>query len=179
MRRVLVIAVVAWAATYTATSAPAATRSGCGAAVLKDWADGKLDHRYPIRCYQDALNRMPEDMRSYTTAPDDIQRALLAQLRTGRAHHGLFRGGAKQAPKHHARAAAPTTTPSNRRASSPTPQGPVREALAAASAEGSRATVIPLPLVILGAIGLLLLMGGSAGALGRRLRAHPARDSRP
>jgi hypothetical protein len=177
MRRMLIIAVVACAATFTATSAPAATRSGCGAAVLKDWADGKLDHRYPVRCYQDALNRMPEDMRSYTTAPDDLQRALLAQLRTGRAHHGRFRGASKPAVKHHARTAAPTT--STRKTTSPTPQGPVREALAAASAEGTRATVIPLPLVILGAVGLLLLMGGSAGVLGRRLRAHPARHGRP
>ena len=177
MRRMLIIVVVACAATFTATSAPAATRSGCGVAVLKDWSDGKLDHRYPVRCYQDALNRMPEDMRSYTTAPGDIQRALLARLRTGRAHHGQFRGASKQAPKHHARAAAPAT--GNRKSTTPTPQGPVREALAAASAEGTRATVIPLPLVILGSIGLLLLMGGSAGAVGRRLRTHPARHSRP
>jgi hypothetical protein len=176
MRWMLIIAVAACAATF-ATGAPAATKPGCAVAVLKDWADGKLDHRYPVRCYQDALNRMPEDMRSYTTAPDDIQRALLARLRGTRTHHGQFRGAAKRAVKHHARAAAPVT--GNRKSTSPEPQGPVREALAAASAEGTRATVIPLPLVILGAIGLLLLMGGSAGVLGRRLRAHPARHTRP
>ena len=62
----------------------AATKQRCGTAVLKDWSDGKLSRPYPVRCYQDALNRMPEDMRSYTTAPDDIQRALLSRLRAGR-----------------------------------------------------------------------------------------------
>src|SRR5213078_4183522 len=85
MRRLLIVACAAAALAAPTTAGAAA---GCGTAVLKDWADGKLDRAYPVKCYQDALDAMPEDMRSYTTAPDDIKRALLARLRVTRTHHG-------------------------------------------------------------------------------------------
>jgi hypothetical protein len=151
MRRLLIVALAA-AALATPTAAGAA--AGCGTAVLKDWADGKLDRAYPVKCYQDALDAMPEDMRSYTTAPDDIKRALLARLRATRTHHGELRGRTRQT------VAAPRTT--------------AREALSAAGVT-TRATGIPLPLMVIAAVGLVLLLAGSAGLLGR-FRA--ARDSR-
>ena len=143
MRRLLILA-LAGAALATAPTSMAAT--GCGPAVLKDWADGKLDRTYPVKCYHDALDAMPEDMRSYTTASDDIQRALLARLRATRTHHGELRGRARKA------AAAPRTT--------------AREALSAAGVT-TRATGIPLPLIVIAAVGLALLLAGSAGLLGR------------
>src|SRR5438067_13785766 len=105
MRRLLIVA-FAVAALATPTTAGAA--AGCGTAVLKDWTDGKLDRAYPVKCYQAALDAMPEDMRSYTSAPDDIRRALLARLRTARTHHGELRDGARHvtaAPRHPAREA--------------------------------------------------------------------------
>jgi len=149
MRRLLLLAVAA-AALVTPTTAGAAT---CGTAVLKDWADGKLDRAYPVRCYQAALDAMPEDMRSYTSAPDDIKRALLARLRASRTHHGALRGRSRQA-------AAPPTT--------------AREALSAAGVT-TRATGIPLPLVVIAAVGLVLLLTGSAGLLGRFRAARHSR----
>jgi hypothetical protein len=147
MRRLLLLAVAAAAFVMPATAGAA----NCGTAVLKDWADGKLDHAYPVRCYQAALDAMPEDMRSYTSAPDDIKRALLARLRASRTHHGELRGRSRQA------AATPRTT--------------AREALSAAGVT-TRATGIPLPLVVIAAVGFLLLLAGSAGLLNRRLRAR-------
>ena len=54
---------------------PQAERA-CGKAVLTDWADGRLDRTYPDTCYQAAIETMPEDLRAYTTAKDDISRAL-------------------------------------------------------------------------------------------------------
>jgi|SRR5919197_4595274 hypothetical protein len=149
MRRILLIAVVAWSLGAVVAAAPAAAAS-CGTAVLKDWADGKIDGRYPVSCYQAALDRMPEDMRSYTTAPDDIRRALLARLRTMRTHHGELRGRL-----HHAVAPA---------------RAPARQALSAGGLDTTRATGFPLPLLVLAVVALLLMMGGSAGLVGRRLR---------
>jgi len=143
MRRLLIVA-FAVAALATPTTAGAA--AGCGTAVLKDWADGKLDRAYPVKCYQAALDVMPEDMRSYTSAPDDIKRALLARLRNVRTHHGELRGKSRQA------AVAPRTT--------------AREALSAAGVT-TRASGIPLPLIVIAAVGLILLLAGSAGLLGR------------
>jgi hypothetical protein len=54
---------------------PEAERA-CGKAVLTDWADGRIDRIYPDPCYQAAIDTMPEDLRAYTTAKDDISRAL-------------------------------------------------------------------------------------------------------
>jgi hypothetical protein len=153
MRRLLIVA----AAAAALAGAPTAGAAGCGTAVLEDWADGKVDSAYPVRCYQDALAAMPEDMRSYTTAPDDIRRALLARIRTDRTHHGEFRGRSRYA-------AAPRAT--------------AREAISAAGVT-TRATGIPLPLVVLAAIGIVLLLGGLGALLSRRIRAHAAPGGGP
>jgi hypothetical protein len=146
MRRLLLLSLAAAAL----AGAPAAGAATCGTAVLKDWADGKLDRAYPVNCYQDALDAMPEDMRSYTSASDDIKRALLARLRNTRTHHGELRGRSRHVT------AAPRRT--------------AREALSAADVT-TGATGIPLPLIVIAATGFVLLLGGSAGVLGRRFRA--------
>jgi hypothetical protein len=141
MRGKLFIAVAA--ACLGAFAAPAgASAAGCGSAVLKDWSDGKLTRSYPVRCYQNALDNMPEDMRSYTNAPDDIQRALLARLR--QAH--------RPAARH---------TEGRREALS-----------AAGVDAFSRSTGIPRPLVALAGVGLLLVLAGSGGLAVRRLRTR-------
>jgi hypothetical protein len=147
MRWLLLIVAAACAAILPSVGA-AATSPRCGAAVLKDWSDGKLDRTYPVRCYQDALDRMPEDMRSYTSAPDDIQRALLARLRQGRTNGS----GDRQT-------------------------GARREALSAGVDEVARSTGIPRPLVALGVIGIALLAAGSGGLVARLLKARAANGS--
>jgi hypothetical protein len=53
-----------------------AAEQACGEAVLADWADGSFDRVYADTCYQAALDVMPEDLRAYSTAKDDISRAL-------------------------------------------------------------------------------------------------------
>jgi hypothetical protein len=141
MRWLLLIVAVVCAAVVPSVGT-AATSSRCGAAVLKDWSDGKLDRAYPVRCYQDALNRMPEDMRSYTSAPDDIQRALLAQLRRGRTNGDRQTGARREALS------------------------------AAGVDEIARSTGIPRPLVALGVIGIALVAAGSGGLVARRLKAR-------
>jgi hypothetical protein len=161
MRGRLII-VAAAACLAAVPPAGAAANARCGAAVLKDWADGKLDRTYRVGCYQNALNRMPEDMRSYTTAPDDIQRALLARLRAGRMHHARSTAQARSAKASRRPAAA---------APARTDRQTEREALSAAGLEASGSTGFPRPLVALAAVGLLLLTAGSAGIATRKLRS--------
>ena len=49
----------------------------CEQKVLADWSDnGRVDGVYPLRCYQEALAKMPTDLRDYTNATDAIHRAL-------------------------------------------------------------------------------------------------------
>ena len=59
------------------TAGPQAERA-CGQAVLTDWADGMIDDTYPGPCYLAAIEDLPEDVRAYTSAKDDISRELQA-----------------------------------------------------------------------------------------------------
>ena len=165
MRGKLIIAAVACVAALPAPAA-ASTSATCATAVLEDWADGKLDRVHSVRCYQDALNQMPEDMRSYTTAPDDIQRALLARLRTAREHRHSDSAQPQSAAK-------PAPKAVERR---PAKVEPERDAVSVAGLPATTPTGIHLPLVALAVVGALLLTAGSAGVFVRRLRGRAVRS---
>jgi hypothetical protein len=51
----------------------------CVSTLLNDWRDGRIDGTYSVECYQTALAQLPEDLRIYSSAETDIQRALLAR----------------------------------------------------------------------------------------------------
>jgi hypothetical protein len=57
-----------------------AAAAGCAKAVLDDWSNGGIDRAHPAGCYRKALAALPEDVRVYSSAPDDIRRALAAQV---------------------------------------------------------------------------------------------------
>ena len=79
--RLLFFATVAAAALIGAGSASA---SSCGTRLLTDWRDGRVDGTYSVRCYRDALAELPEDVKVYSTAQDDLTRALQMELREQR-----------------------------------------------------------------------------------------------
>ena len=58
-----------------------ADRPACAEAVLGDWTRGTLDSSYSPECYEAAIDALPEDLRAYTTAADDIRRAAIAATR--------------------------------------------------------------------------------------------------
>jgi hypothetical protein len=59
----------------------ASAGSGCAQQVIEDWADdGVIGGSYSPACYQEAIASLPEDLRSYSSASDDIGRALQASL---------------------------------------------------------------------------------------------------
>jgi hypothetical protein len=72
----LVAGALAFALTGCGPFAQPQAERACGKAVLTDWSDGRIDKTYPDTCYQAAIATMPEDLRAYTTAKDDISRAL-------------------------------------------------------------------------------------------------------
>lgn len=53
-------------------------QTNCTSALLQDWRDGRIDGTYSVECYRTALKHLPEDLRIYSSAESDIQRALLA-----------------------------------------------------------------------------------------------------
>jgi hypothetical protein len=78
LRRLAALGVIA-----SAVAAAPATAAGasCGDTVLADWHDnGRIDGVYAPRCYRTAVAGLPEDVRVYSSAQDDIGRALQARL---------------------------------------------------------------------------------------------------
>jgi hypothetical protein len=77
-----VVAVAAAAVAVAAVGAPAAAggSTACAAQLLEDWYDGRIDGVYGVECYRDALDSLPEDVRAYSSASDDITRALHGRL---------------------------------------------------------------------------------------------------
>jgi uncharacterized protein (DUF3084 family) len=72
------------AITAAVAAAPAtAAETSCGDAVLEDWHEnGRIDGLYAPRCYRAAVAGLPEDVRVYSSAQDDIGRAIQARLET-------------------------------------------------------------------------------------------------
>jgi hypothetical protein len=59
----------------------ASAGSGCGQQVIEDWADdGTISGSYSPACYQEAIASLPEDLRSYSSAAEDINQALQEAL---------------------------------------------------------------------------------------------------
>lgn len=152
---VLATALVGAAASFVAP----AEASDCGKAVLKAWDEGRLDSSFAPACYRKALQELPEDIRIYSSAQDDINRALLASV----ARHSTVG----------------RTTPQGavkgivRRLSSTAPPKAVRARAVAAAADPNASTV-PLTVVI-SAAGAVVLVGAAAiSVVARRLRRHVA-----
>jgi hypothetical protein len=82
-KRILVLGLLG-AAVALLTAAPAAAES-CGQKVVDDWwAHGTVRGTYPIDCYRDALKLLPDDASTYSSAPDEIRRALAVAVKRER-----------------------------------------------------------------------------------------------
>lgn len=68
-------------------SAPRRASAGtsCVRRLLADWADGRIDHTYPIACYRRAMSSLPTDLEVYSSAPEDIESALRNRILQSRA----------------------------------------------------------------------------------------------
>jgi hypothetical protein len=159
----LASAVLAGAATKPAA---AAHKPACWQLLLNDWYDGRIDGTYPIHCYRDALRHLPSDVDTYSSAREDIQRALasarLAALRSGRKLTGntlIKPAAAKNAGKV---------------ASAGRNQGKGLTKLANQLDSGSPSSV-PVPLLVLGGLALLLLGLGGAGLIYRQIQGRKPR----
>ena len=59
-------------------AAPAGATSPCAKKVLSDWLDnGRIDGKYELHCYQQAIDSIPADIRPYSNAADVIRQAML------------------------------------------------------------------------------------------------------
>src|SRR3954469_22167102 len=61
-------------------AAPAAAATPCWKQLLNDWYDGRIDQTYAVHSYRDALKHLPSDVQTYSSAHDDILRALQSAI---------------------------------------------------------------------------------------------------
>jgi hypothetical protein len=147
----------------------------CGEAVILDWSDGTLDRVYSVACYRDALARLPEDLRAYSTAPEDIERALLERARADTPATPAEPPAAVEAEEAPRALAGPTPTPTTTQEEA-APAAPDSQPPASPDATGD-AVAAPVtaepaastkaPAVVIAA--LLLLAAGAAIPLVRAL----------
>ena len=159
----LLLAVLA--ALGAASTAVAADQS-CAKQVIADWYDnGRVDRIYELQCYRDAVKALPVDVRDYSSAKDDILRALLFAQQgktdpgdgpgTGSGGNGGSGGGTGGGGTGGGGTGGGTTTPTT----------PTRVDTAGPSS-------IPVPLLVLAGLATLLLALGAAGYLTRRRASH-------
>lgn len=177
-RALLFIAVVAAAATL---SAPASAKVPCRDRIYNDWdRDGKIASTYPLSCYRDALKHVPPDAGVYSGLIDDIKSALQAAIARARGHHvpaQVGRSGpvselvssprsASPEPKARPRTSSPQATPPAPVA----PPGSGSEKVSNPTTPAGDSSGVPTPVLVLGALALLLLALGAAGLGVRRFR---------
>jgi hypothetical protein len=159
-----VVTLSAVAALAMATPASAATP--CGKKVLADWFDnGRIDRLYPLNCYEEAIDAIPDDLRDYADAEEVITRALQAALRGE-----LAPGGRDPTP------GDDRSTEGGGGGGSDDGTGNSDNPQAAPGVDTSGPSSVPIPLLVLGGMSLALLAAGGLGYLSRRRAAAHADD---
>jgi hypothetical protein len=166
---------VAALAALLVLAAPAAAAKSCGRVVIDDWWDGRIDGTYDLHCYDDAIEQLPRDVRDYSSAEEDIRRALQAAMREEPAppNREPPSGGESPAPPEAPPTETDTGSETDTNGAPPTgpgdePPGPE----VAPPLDTESASSVPVPLLILAGLALLLIAGGSAGYLIRRVQAR-------
>jgi hypothetical protein len=172
----VLLALAALAATAFAGPAYAAKDKSCAEQIVDDWYDnGRIDFVYPLRCYRDAIKILPPDVKQYSTAKDEIERALADATNRprvkgptpiedvpckegktctyGSSDGGGGGGGGGGGPND---------------PGGPAPTGLDDPPAAAPGQDTAGPSSVPVPLIVLGGLALLLLAAGSAGYLARR-----------
>jgi len=151
---------------------PAAAATPCWKTLLNDWYDGRIDQTYPKHCYTDALNHLPADVSTYSSAHDDILRALQSAVaRERKTGHKVNANTLIPAQKTKpGKGGGPGTTTTSTTTKKKDDGGGLTK-IANELNPGS-ATSLPLPLLILGALALLLVAAGGAGLLAKRIQAR-------
>jgi len=154
----------------TAAAAPAASQQAtnkCWLDVINDWADNnQVDKIYAIPCYTQAIQHLSAypDIAGYSSAADDIHRAMLAVI------HEEGRGGP---PSTSGGSGTPTPPSLGGGGTSPPSSGHTGlwKSLTDRLSPGN-AQSIPLPLIVLAGLAVLLLLAAAATWFARRLQTR-------
>ena len=137
----------------------------CWKVLLNDWYDGRIDGSYPRHCYNDALKHLPADVSTYSSAREDIERALQSAIAKQE------KLGHKVGPN------TPIVPPASPRKASrggtTTTTGPAKgTGSASGPLDSGSPSSLPTPLLVLGGLALLLVAAGGAGLIAKRIQAR-------
>jgi hypothetical protein len=153
-------ALVVGCAALAVFAAPAAAAPPpCWKVLLNDWYDGHIDHTYAIPCYHQAIAHLPRDVQNYSSARDDILRALQTVI-----HPPPKGGGTTTTGTGGTTTTTTTTTPKKHK------KGGLSAAIRDITPGG--ADSFPLPLLILGMLAILLVLAGLGGMAWRRYQGR-------
>lgn len=163
-----------------AAAGTAADSSKCGEKVLADWFDnGRIDRLYPLNCYEEAIDAIPDDLRDYADAEEVITRALQSALRGQ-----LAPGGKDPTPNgndkgdkdkgDNDKGKGNNNDEGDNKGGGNDPDGSGGGPQAAPDVDTSGPSSVPVPLMVLGGISLALLAAGGLGYLSRRRQAARA-----
>jgi hypothetical protein len=152
-------------------SAPAGQKP-CWQRLIDDWYDGRIDGRYPVRCYREALRHVPEDAAVYSSLPEDLERALQSAL--GGSGGGPPDPGTLVAPGPGRELTGSNNGDSGPASTMPPPIDRGDDKGVLENFSPSNADSIPIPLLVLAALAMLLLAAAAASFVARRLQARRA-----
>jgi hypothetical protein len=169
--KVSVCAGLASVALLSAVAQPARAASAgtpCWKVLLNDWYDGRIDGSYPRHCYNDALHHLPADVSTYSSAREDIQRALQSAIAKQK------KAGNEGGPN----TIVPPTGPAKGSGGGgggggTTTTGPDKGTGSAnGPLDSGSPSSLPTPLLVLGGLALLLVAAGAAGLVAKRIQAR-------
>ena len=142
--------------------------------MIDDWYDdGRVDGTYALHCYDDAIDALPRDVRDYSSAKEDIQRAMTAKMRGEPAPPATTDPSPDEpAPGEDPEPGDTTGTPPGGSGDGGSGGDGDGDNEAGGAVDGESASALPVPLLILAGLALLLVAGGSAGYVMRRLQAR-------
>jgi hypothetical protein len=192
--RAVLLAVVALLIFGTAGPAAAKKAPPCWKTLINDWYDGRIDGTYPVHCYREALNHLPTDVETYSSARDDIKQALQERITQSHKPGGGSAGTGGSGGTGGTNGGGGDTPGSSggtngggggtngggggtngggggtAQGGSKNTSGPIGDVFN--STKPGKADSLPIPLIILGAVALLLMAAGGAGFLARRMRTR-------
>jgi hypothetical protein len=176
---VLLAALVAGLLVAVLLPGRAAAATPCWKLVLNDWSNNRPIGTYPLHCYRDALRHLPEDLRDYSSASDEIEAALQAQIAKRNVRIPQISPSGSSSSGDSSSQGNATKPPESQ-----VPNGnqrPSRSAYRKAidNLGTSNADAIPIPLLVLASLGAFLLLLAAALAGTKRVRAIRESQRRP
>ena len=162
----LVLALTAGLLLAVLLPARAAAATPCWKKVLNDWSNGRAIGTYPLHCYRDAIRNLPEDLRDYSSASDDIEAALQAQIAKRNVRVPQLSPNSSSNSSGKAKKSQKTESVAGRAELPP----PTAYRRAIDNLGTSNADAVPLPLIVLASFGAFLLVLAAALAATKRVR---------